>query len=239
MPLSDPVARAAYARQYRQNRRDAAAAAGLGNGPRTNLKWSDAELDLASQCFRDGLSAAATAKLCNERFHTGRSIRTHLSISWALTLRRKDAKVKRSKSCVVCGVMFLTSWPHAQYCSTTCRDVRNREAAVVDYNSDLPANRSAQLERVRAKIERRWAIILQQFGNRCGSCGITYPRAVYDLHHPNGKTSRNETPARIINGGSEASFARMLSTTVLLCANCHRLEHANLKNWAPGRDGTP
>lgn len=68
-------------------------------------------------------------------------------------------------------------------------------------------------------------------------CKQSYPIVVYDLHHPNGKRSRKETPSKIIRTGTDGAFQQMLNQVEILCANCHRLHHAKTGDWAPMRNG--
>jgi hypothetical protein len=60
---------------------------------------------------------------------------------------------------------------------------------------------------------------------------------VYDLHHPNGKKSRKDSPSRIIRSGSERDFNNMLQEVEVWCPICHRLHHAEMGDWAPMRKG--
>jgi hypothetical protein len=72
----------------------------------------------------------------------------------------------------------------------------------------------------------RYAIIkdscIELLGGCCQSCGGVFPRSVYDFHHIEGK---DDSPSTIIGNGSFSKIAEEISKCVLLCANCHRIEH--------------
>lgn len=59
-------------------------------------------------------------------------------------------------------------------------------------------------------------------GGKCRTCGGVFPLAVYDFHHLGDK---DYSPSNLMNNGSIKDIARELSKCVLLCANCHRIEH--------------
>lgn len=137
--------------------------------------------------------------------------------------------------CKVCTGDFKSQVPHAVYCSDTCRSRAEADYMLAKYYENHDVNKKAQVEKRRQRILRRWDIILQKFGNQCSKCHHTFPIVVYDLHHPHGKKSRNDTPAIVIANACESKFLQMLEVTVLMCANCHRLHHAETGNWAPAR----
>lgn len=64
-------------------------------------------------------------------------------------------------------------------------------------------------------------------GGKCESCGGVFPLCVYDLHHIN--------PEDKLAGGSRFlnwNWDRLkeeLDKCSLLCANCHRIEHYQVK----------
>jgi hypothetical protein len=64
--------------------------------------------------------------------------------------------------------------------------------------------------------------LVEALGGKCCNCGNKYPSCVYDFHHIDKKTA---DPSYIIASGSIAKIAEEISKCVLLCANCHRIEH--------------
>lgn len=136
-----------------------------------------------------------------------------------------DAKVW-AKTCEVCGASFEGTGPAARYCSAVCHRRLVNERDRKRYGNN-PRAFVSKVQKARAnRVARRWSIILAVLGNECGRCKQAYPIAVYDLHHPEGKRNRRETPSNIIASASETEFLRHLATWELLCANCHRIHHA-------------
>jgi hypothetical protein len=130
----------------------------------------------------------------------------------------------REVVCQGCNSAFTAFGNRAIYCSVKCRRRTLYRSRTSDYR-DKQLSSSARCQ--TARKSRRWTIIFERHGNKCGRCGFTYPRCVYDLHHPIAgvKGSRKENSAVVIHGGSDVEFERLMEITVLLCANCHRLEH--------------
>jgi hypothetical protein len=144
--------------------------------------------------------------------------------------------MKHSLKCKMCNRGFLHSQPHARYCRSECRALADRLDSRDRYRRNgVAVNTDRQRETTRLRWKRRWQIILNAFGDACQRCKKRYPCVVYDLHHRDGKKNRRDTPSKIIRGGSERRFLAMLNEVDLLCANCHRLHHAEIQNWAPRR----
>lgn len=65
--------------------------------------------------------------------------------------------------------------------------------------------------------------VIEQFGNKCKDCNITYHPNVYEFHHINPEIKDFDwTKMRLY---SEKRMQAELSKCVMLCANCHRLRH--------------
>lgn len=76
------------------------------------------------------------------------------------------------------------------------------------------------------KLARQKAIkeaLVKALGGCCQQCGGVFPLAVYDFHHIGEKTAH---PSELIVNESLEAIAKELSSCILLCANCHRIEHA-------------
>ena len=67
---------------------------------------------------------------------------------------------------------------------------------------------------------------IKAMGGACVVCGDKYPREVYDFHHVN-PDEKEASPSVIIANNSPERIAEELSKCVLMCANCHRVEHSN------------
>lgn len=202
---------------------------------KTNVKYSKEELSLIDTLIKEKTNFSDVASTCNEIYHSGRPIRTARGIEYVSLDKLKLSKKRFKKICNVCEKEFSTSWPIAKYCSEECRAVIDREYGFKRYHNDPVKEITINTKRVRARVELRWKIIFQKFGDFCGVCKLNFPRVCYDLHHPLGKSSRKETPSRVIRAGTNEVFQNMLDNTVLLCANCHRKHHATTGDWGPKR----
>lgn len=202
-----------------------------------SMNYGKSELLLIESLYDKGLNREDIAKHCNEVYYAGRPIRTARSIEFALSEKLKRTDDRFSHICEVCKSTFRSGWPNARYCGDECRAVIDREYANKQYQLDPKKNVLQQTIRARKKYSDRWVIILNTLGNKCRRCKKSYPIVVYDLHHPNGKRSRKETPSKIIRTGTDEVFQQMLNEVEILCANCHRLHHAETGDWAPMRKG--
>lgn len=70
------------------------------------------------------------------------------------------------------------------------------------------------------------AVILAM-GGVCERCLLSFPMAAYDFHHSGelAKGAKTENPSYTLSSRSVAEIAEELHKCVLLCSNCHRLEH--------------
>lgn len=60
-------------------------------------------------------------------------------------------------------------------------------------------------------------------GNKCQHCGISYPNCCYDFHHKD-PTDMNDIPSSVLNR-SWKKIVLELEKCIMLCSNCHRIEH--------------
>lgn len=76
------------------------------------------------------------------------------------------------------------------------------------------------------KLARQQTIkdaLIDAMGGCCQTCGGVFPSAVFDFHHVGKKDA---DPSSLIANGSVDRIAQEIERCVLLCANCHRIEHA-------------
>jgi hypothetical protein len=64
--------------------------------------------------------------------------------------------------------------------------------------------------------------LVDAMGGCCQKCGGVFSLAVYDFHHVGEK---DESPSYLIANSSLEKIAAEIEKCVLLCANCHRIEH--------------
>ena len=76
-----------------------------------------------------------------------------------------------------------------------------------------------QERRVKHKLKA-----IEYLGGKCSNCGIVSEhRGIYDFHHLD-KSEKESDPGSLMHY-SWKRIAKELDKCVLLCANCHRIEH--------------
>jgi len=76
-------------------------------------------------------------------------------------------------------------------------------------------------DRRRAKI-RRWLYEYKDTQCECVRCGEDRPPCL-DFHHPGAKES--DIATMVVDGYSRQSIREEIDRCIVLCANCHRIEH--------------
>ena len=69
---------------------------------------------------------------------------------------------------------------------------------------------------------------LEERGDRCEMCGVSYPSSVYDFHHVDPRRKEYNVPMLAFRNIDKARAEAI--KCALLCANCHRQEHSALTN---------
>lgn len=70
---------------------------------------------------------------------------------------------------------------------------------------------------------------IKQLGGQCNKCGLLYDgtnACCFDFHHKEPKTKRFNLGVSNITTFSLDDIHKELSKCIILCANCHRLEHS-------------
>ncbi len=85
-------------------------------------------------------------------------------------------------------------------------------------------NREARIERKdrRRNEIRRWLYTYKERRCECSRCGEERPPCL-DFHHPDEKEQGIST--MVVDGYSKASIREEIDRCIVLCANCHRMEH--------------
>lgn len=76
----------------------------------------------------------------------------------------------------------------------------------------------------QARYEALKDAAVAAFGAKCAHCAGSFHRAVFDFHHHGDKLG---SPSEMFLNKSLGALAKELAKCILLCANCHRLEHIN------------
>lgn len=81
----------------------------------------------------------------------------------------------------------------------------------------------------RAIAKARWDIFKRTL--KCTKCGFNHPAAL-DFHHTNPSEKENLV-SKLVSNGCFAAAMEEVQKCIVLCANCHRVHHAEeLKNPA-------
>lgn len=85
-------------------------------------------------------------------------------------------------------------------------------------------NREERIERKDRRREetRRWLYLYKSQQCECAHCGEDRPPRL-DFHHP-GEKERG-IASMVVNGYSKQSIRDEIDRCIVLCANCHRIEH--------------
>lgn len=108
--------------------------------------------------------------------------------------------------------------------------VANKKAYMLQYRKDnkekLAANDKGRTQerRVTNKLKA-----IEYLGGKCAHCGIVSThRGIYDFHHLD-KTEKEADPGSLMHY-SWTRIQKELDKCILLCANCHRIEHEKDNN---------
>ena len=82
-------------------------------------------------------------------------------------------------------------------------------------------------EYASSRRRHKKSLAVQRFGNLCAHCGGEYPDCVFEFHHVE-HTNKDITPAKLFLLKDE-TIHNELDKCIMLCANCHRIEHLRLE----------
>ena len=71
-------------------------------------------------------------------------------------------------------------------------------------------------------IEAKKAYFVELKGGKCSKCGGIFPLPCYDFHHIDIENKEKEVSFRITDNNI---IKQEIDKCILVCANCHRLEH--------------
>jgi len=81
----------------------------------------------------------------------------------------------------------------------------------------------------RKRRKEAWEEIIESKGGCCGECKKEFHFSCYDLHHVD-PTKKEYSMAALVVNKTPGKLLNELSKCILLCANCHRIIHYNIKN---------
>lgn len=109
--------------------------------------------------------------------------------------------------------------PENEFHYTKKRKYRRTECKKCHLKQNLERHSKLRIERKKKLVE--------QLGINCSKCNGVFPPACYDFHHLDPSTKKENPTVLLLC--SEAKRQEMLENCILLCANCHRIEHAKHK----------
>lgn len=107
------------------------------------------------------------------------------------------------------------------------KPLQARTDACIDCDEPLNAKGGWMRCSKHFKLARQRVIkeaLVDAMGGCCQKCKGVFDLAAYDFHHVEEK---DNAPSYLIGNSSVQKIAQELEKCVLLCANCHRTEHAS------------
>ena len=100
---------------------------------------------------------------------------------------------------------------------------RNKESCKARHKQWYTENKEYSLEQQREKKRQRKLWAISYLGGCCSKCKQEYHPAVYEFHHTKPE-EKDRDPSKMMLLSQEKLKAE-LDKCILLCANCHRIEH--------------
>ena len=131
----------------------------------------------------------------------------------------------KNRVCNKCNISYTmteyqvrTHTNYRQYVSLTCKSCERAYK-----REHYQKNKERIHIKEKQKRQDRKLECINKMGGCCAHCGGIFPPAAYDFHHidPSTKTAR----AKNILKYSDTELEKELNNCILLCANCHRIEH--------------
>lgn len=91
-------------------------------------------------------------------------------------------------------------------------------------NPDKLKERRLYAAKRRQLAKEYW---VNHFGGVCAHCKQSFPNCVFEFHHVN-HLEKDLQPSHMLHL-SKTIQEKEMKKCIMLCANCHRIEHDNLK----------
>lgn len=189
----------------------------------------------------DRLSEKKVCERCLKRepdaIFDGRNKRLCVECKQIVADKDRSLRKVQTKQCVVCGVQKLISsysTPYAKVCSE-CFTKTPAEKRIL---SDKWHKKRIKDKSRRDEYKK---LALNMLGGRCAKCDIApsdkWPLACFDFHH---KQNKRFFISRLLHAKRSRSeeLRKELEGCIVLCANCHRAEHARIDEQRRETDGT-
>lgn len=99
----------------------------------------------------------------------------------------------------------------------------NRDKLLEYQRAYRASNKEKILDRTRNKRRQRLELGIKLLGGKCVRCNGQFDPCQYDFHHLNPDDKDFTIGENVLV--SEEKFINEVKKCILLCANCHRLEH--------------
>lgn len=102
---------------------------------------------------------------------------------------------------------------------------KNKKEEIKEYRKSYDEKNRAALtkyqnnKRLRIQLE-----VIEYLGGQCNHCNFSFPACVYDFHHVEPKEKKFLISTNLLR--NKKSLWEELDKCILLCSNCHRLEHS-------------
>lgn len=106
--------------------------------------------------------------------------------------------------------------------------LEKRETLIAYQKEYRQKNREKLYQRDKLKRRERLLKAIELLGGKCSKCWETYDPVCYDFHHTD-PSQKDFTIGENMSVGEERFFTEV-SKCVLLCANCHRITHKELRD---------
>ena len=86
----------------------------------------------------------------------------------------------------------------------------------------------------RERRKKNWELAFKHFGGRkCQHCGIESDQPIYDLHHKDPSEKDASIAILFAKKHWKKDILPEVKKCMLLCANCHRIEHERIRLETP------
>jgi len=89
-------------------------------------------------------------------------------------------------------------------------------------------NKNIVLQKTRDKRRQRLVDAIEFLGGKCSRCLQTYDPVCYDFHHVDPSKKEFTIGENMLLG--KEKLQKEIEKCILLCSNCHRLTHKELKD---------
>lgn len=132
----------------------------------------------------------------------------------------------RARPCRMCGSAVVPDRAQARICSDACRAESNRRSQVAGQAGYKARHADRILLRKRAAyaVGRSEFLAFKLSLGGCTKCGYNDHAVALDFHHVKPEEKVRPVTVRLWRANRAAALAES-AKCVLLCANCHRVEH--------------